>query len=104
MTLRNVLSLDELWEGEMVGLTVDGVPVVLVHLQDGVHAYEDRCGHQAVPLSTGHLEANVLTCGAHGWCYDACTGAGINPSNTWLRPLPVRVDHDQIFVDVEAGR
>ena len=41
--LRDAAALDELWIGEMKGVVLDGTPVLLVRLDDGVRAYADRC-------------------------------------------------------------
>ena len=49
--------------------------------------------------STDH----VLTCPVHGWQYDVRTGKGINPCNVTPLPLPVKVEGDDIRVDVNEG-
>ena len=102
MTFRKAASLADLWSGEMRGVLVDGRRVLLVNLDGDVHAYEDRCLHQSVPLSEGRLEGHVLTCSAHEWQYDACTGRGINPENVRLRGFAVRLEGDDVLVDVTA--
>jgi nitrite reductase/ring-hydroxylating ferredoxin subunit len=101
MSFRSVMRAEELWGGEMVGLSVDGCPVLLLKIDGEVRAYEDRCAHRGWPLSRGKLCGNVLTCGAHEWAYDACTGRGINPDGIALRAIPVRVDGGNIEVDVD---
>lgn len=102
MPFQRALRRDDLWTGQLVGVQVAGVSVLLVGLEGGVCAYEDSCTHQRVKLSEGSLEGNVLTCMAHGWCYDAVTGRGINPSDTHLRRFAVRVETGDILVDVEG--
>jgi toluene monooxygenase system ferredoxin subunit len=100
-----VLDRDELWVGEMIGVDVGGLAVLLIAVDDGqLFAYEDRCAHQQVKLSTGKLDGCVLTCSAHEWQYDACTGHGLNPDSVRLRAIPVRVRGGEIEVDVEAAR
>ena len=56
MSFRRAATRDELWIGEMKGVIVDGVPVLLVSLDDGVRAYEDRCPHKGVALSEGCVD------------------------------------------------
>jgi toluene monooxygenase system ferredoxin subunit len=99
-----VASADEVWEGEMLGVEADGVPVLLVNVDGHVFAYEDRCPHAASLLSGGRLEANVLTCAAHEWVFDCRVGEGINPQATRLRAIAVRVEEDAISVDPGADR
>ena len=94
----------ELWIGEIRGVDLDGRRVLLVRLEDGVHAYEDRCAHLGVPLSRGTLSGCVLTCSAHHFQYDARTGDGINPRSVRLVPLPSRVAAGDILVDVSSNK
>jgi toluene monooxygenase system ferredoxin subunit len=93
---------DDLWIGEMVGLDVGGRPVLLVNVDGVVCAYEDRCRHRSLPLSLGKLAGGRLVCAAHGWEYDACTGDGLNPAGVTLRRYPVRLEGDDILVDVDG--
>lgn len=99
MALTRMCPLEQLWIGEMRGCVVGGRRVLLVRVDDGVHAYEDRCAHLGLPLSNGTLANGVITCSAHGFQYDARSGLGINPKNLRLTPLPVRVDDGQIWVE-----
>jgi len=100
MTFRRVASLDGLWSGEMRGVAVDGRRVLLVNLEDHVHAYEDRCVHQGVPLSEGRLQGHLVKCRAHEWEYDVCAGRGTNPSRTQLKAFATKVEDGEILVDV----
>jgi nitrite reductase/ring-hydroxylating ferredoxin subunit len=100
MSFRRAASRDDLWVGEMKGVTVDGVAVLLVSLEDGVRAYEDRCLHKGIPLSKGRLAGTRLACSAHDWEYDVASGLGVNPGRVCLRAFPVRIVGDDIEVDV----
>lgn len=102
MAFERVLPEDELWVGEMRGLSVRSRRVLLVRTEDGVHAYEDRCAHLGVPLSLGKLEAGIITCAAHHYQYAACSGHGVNPERVRLCPYAVRVSDGVIAVDVDA--
>src|SRR4051812_43999107 len=84
----------------MKGIVVDGVPVLLVALEDGVRAYEDRCAHKGVALSAGRLVGTRLTCSVHAWEYDVAAGCGINPQRACLRAFTVAIEGDDILVDV----
>ena len=94
-------TLDDLWEGEMLAVTVDGVDLLLCNVEGQVFVFEDLCPHQANPLSKGNLHGSVLTCAAHEWSFDAHTGQGVNPATACLRRYPVRLDGDTILVDLE---
>ncbi|MDB5067836.1 MAG: tmoC [Chloroflexi bacterium] len=99
-----VTTLDELWEGEMTRVVVDGVPVLLVNLDGEVLAYDDRCPHAGNSLVMGRLEDGTLTCAAHEWVFDPRTGRGINPTATCLESVDVCVDGEVVLVDVGGRR
>lgn len=99
MSFRRAMALDDLWEGEMQACRLGAQRLLLLKLEGVVHAYEDRCAHQGVPLSEGELRDGVLTCRAHHWQYDARSGRGVNPASVCLKAVPVRVEDDSILVD-----
>ncbi len=91
-------TLDDVWEGEMLAVSLGAVDVLLCNIAGRVHAYRDRCPHLANPLSEGELRDDLLTCAAHEWVFDARTGKGVNPEDTCLQRFSVRIDDDRIFV------
>jgi toluene monooxygenase system ferredoxin subunit len=103
MALRIVLPDEDLWVGELRGALVNDQRILLLRLEDGVRAYQDRCAHLGVPLSRGTLEGHVLTCSAHHYQYDARTGEGLNPRAVRLTPVRALVRDGNILVDVDAG-
>ncbi len=100
MAFFKAARLEELWSGEMRGITLAGRKVLLVNLEGTVRAYEDRCAHLGVPLSEGRLEGTRLTCRAHHWQYDAATGRGLNPAAARLIPLATRVENGDVLVEI----
>jgi nitrite reductase/ring-hydroxylating ferredoxin subunit len=54
---------------------VEGRHVALFRLDDGFHAIDNLCLHQAGPLCEGRLDAlDTVTCPWHGWSYHVRTG------------------------------
>jgi len=104
VSFRRIADAASLWPGEMKGFVVDAMKVLLINLDGTVHAYEDSCPHRGVALSCGTLEAasGTLTCAMHLWQYDARTGRGVNPRGVRLRPLPLKVEADGIWVEVDG--
>jgi toluene monooxygenase system ferredoxin subunit len=96
-------TLDELWEGDMLSVMLDGREVLLCNVEGAVFAYDNSCPHLGNPLSNGKLEEHVLRCAAHEWSFDVRSGGGINPAQACLRRYPVRLDGDHILVDTHAG-
>lgn len=100
---HKVASTDDLWEGEMTEVEVGEHVVVLVWPEGGApRAWQGMCPHQDIPLAEGRFDGKVLTCRAHQWTFDACTGAGINPGHCRLAEYPVRVDGNDILVAVDG--
>ena len=104
VSFRRVADVASLWPGEMKGLVVDTTKVLLVNVGGDVRAYEDSCPHRGVALSCGKLEAasGTLTCAMHLWQYDARTGKGVNPRGVGLRRLPMKLEDDGIWVEVDG--
>lgn len=92
----------DLWEGDMQAFDVGEHEVLVVNIDGELHAYHGTCPHQSVPLVEGTLEGKVLTCRAHLWQFDVCTGKGINPSSAALKKIPIRVVDGRIGVAMQA--
>lgn len=102
-TWHAVATLDDLWEGEMKAVEVDGMAVVLINIDGDVYAYDDHCPHLGSRLSQSSLDGATLTCAAHEWVFDCRLGTGVNPAGACLRKLTVRVDGDVISLMTEDG-
>lgn len=102
MAFHKVCTLDDLWEGDMGVYEVDGKEVLLVHAEGEVHAIQSVCPHQEVDLVDGSLEGRVLTCCMHLWQFDVKSGKGVNPTHAEVAKYPVKVEDDDIYVDVEG--
>jgi nitrite reductase/ring-hydroxylating ferredoxin subunit len=102
MGFQKIAKTEDLWSGEMAGLVVSGEPIVLIKVENQIYAYADACPHQKNRLSKGTLAKNVLRCARHHWEFDICSGSGINPRTSCLRAFPLRVDGEDILVDVGA--
>lgn len=102
MGFERVAKTEDLWSGEMMGVEMEGRPVLLVNIDSRIYAHLDACPHQNSRLSEGTLTGTVLRCSRHHWEFDVCSGAGVNPQNARLTPLPVRIDGEDILVDIDA--
>ncbi len=103
MAFHKACTLDDVWEGEMTEVEVDGRPILLVGLAEGaVKAFQASCPHQDIPLCEGRFDGRVLMCRAHQWTFDAHTGLGINPGNCRLAEYPIKVEGDDVWVETEG--
>lgn len=91
---EEALSLDDLWEGDMLGVEVGGAKVLLVNVDGAVRAYENKCPHQNWELSEGDFDGVTITCMRHSWEFDALSGTGVNPVDSCLKRFDCQVDDD----------
>jgi nitrite reductase/ring-hydroxylating ferredoxin subunit len=91
---------EEVSEGEMVGVSVDGKPVLWAKVEGKIHALGNKCPHRGFPLHKGKLEGYTLTCAYHGGQFDIRTGACIgHPTETYsCERFQVQTEEDGTIV------
>ena len=104
MAFKKVCALSDLWEGDMSAFEVDGQDVLVIwpEGEEEPRAFQGECPHQAILLSEGEFDGKILTCRAHHWQFDAASGTGVNPNDCKLARYPLKIDGDDIYVDVEG--
>ena len=90
-----------------VGVEGDREAIAVVRFEGEVFAIEDVCSHAEVALSEGDVEefkgAPTIECWLHGSCFDLTSGRPTNlPATEPVPVYPVRVDGDDVLVDVDA--
>ena len=92
-----VLRGDELRDGELIPVEIDGTPVVLVRHLGAFYAVQNNCSHRDFPLSEAGFDPRdeVLVCAWHGGCFDIRTGqAVVLPAVEAVETFPVRLSED----------
>lgn len=97
-----VAKLDDLPPGSAREFQADGKLVALFNVSGTIHALDNTCVHRGGPLGQGVLEENVVTCPWHGWQYDVTTGAVVMNPAIKVKKFQVKVEGDDIQVDVES--
>ncbi|MGI9646652.1 MAG: Rieske (2Fe-2S) protein [Ilumatobacteraceae bacterium] len=69
-----IAHLDDLAEGTMKMVKVDGHRVCLVRTSTGVHAIDHACPHEGYGLTQGDLDGDLLTCAWHNWKFRVSDG------------------------------
>jgi len=84
-----VASVNDIPEGEMLIVTVDGDDIVIANLGGGEFvAFDNVCTHKGGPMGEGMmLPGAVIECPFHGGQFNARTGEVVGPPPT--EPLPV---------------
>jgi 3-phenylpropionate/trans-cinnamate dioxygenase ferredoxin component len=103
MSFVRACSVAEVSPGTALAVTVDDVAVAVVRDGEDWYAVYDECSHAAVPLSEGDVEGNLIECWLHGSQFDMRTGKPTSlPATEPVAIYPVRVDGDDVLVDVES--
>ncbi len=70
-----VARLDDLDDGSMKLVKVDGRRICLIRTSDGVHAIDNACPHEGYGLAQGGLDGDLVTCQWHNWKFRVTDGA-----------------------------
>ena len=95
-------KIDEIQPGTCLGVRVDGVFVGIYNVDGAYHAMNNICPHLGGVLSYGFLEDNVVTCPLHMWEFDVKTGKCVWPEHEQIATYPVKVDGQDVLVDVNS--
>lgn len=107
MAFTSVCTANAVREGSMGIFHVGKKSVLLVWPAGGeLKAYRGRCPHADMPLSDATFQENRITCVQHGWGFDCLSGKCVTHGNVRnaLHPYEVRVEGDEILVDVGPTR
>jgi nitrite reductase/ring-hydroxylating ferredoxin subunit len=99
----DVTTTSDLPEGGKQCAQADDMAVVVFHFEGSYYAIENTCPHAGLPLGEGEHHGKVITCPFHGYAYRVDTGRNIDFPEDELpvRTLPVRVEGQNIQVDIE---
>ena len=96
---RPVMADEDLAEGEMKRVDVDGCRVLLARRDGKVHAIAEVCSHLGGPLAEGEFDGCTVKCPWHGSRFSIEDGRVIDGPATHPQPrMKVRVRSGQIEV------
>lgn len=117
MTKYTVASIDEIPEGEVLGVEVDGIEIAIVNVKGEFYGIQNVCIHRAQRLHTATQERIneeicitegpgvinqdqcTITCPGHDWKFNLDTGE--NPATgKKMRTFDVTVEKDEIHVEI----
>ena len=107
MSFERVCALSEVPEDGSLRIELPDVDVAVVNFEGEIYAIEDVCSHAEVALTDGEVEeidgVPTIECALHGSCFDLRTGEPTNlPATEPVPVYPVRVEGDDVLVDVDA--
>jgi len=101
----DLIGVDEIGDGEMKMVIVDGTDQVLVINQGGEFiATQGVCSHEYFELDKGFLTGGTLTCALHLSRFDLTNGEPIDPpAELPLEIYPVVVEDGRVLIEVPDG-
>jgi 3-phenylpropionate/trans-cinnamate dioxygenase ferredoxin component len=99
-----VCSAEELAEGEMRLVEVNGEKIGVFNCGGELLAIEDRCSHDDGPLAEGEFDAGTCTveCPRHGSLFDLRTGKPKTlPAYVPVRTFAARVEGNEVKLEVD---
>ena len=105
MTRRiDVASLDEVPDGTMLMVQVDGTQILLVHNDGVIRAMQGICTHEYFELDKGFLTDGSLTCALHLSRFDLETGEALDPpAEVPLALYPTSIEDGRIVLELPDG-
>jgi nitrite reductase/ring-hydroxylating ferredoxin subunit len=69
-----VAKKSQIPENGVIGVQAQGKALALVSVGGNIYALDDRCPHEAAPLSDGQIEGGEIVCPWHSSRFDVKTG------------------------------
>ena len=102
-TFHPVIAAADFPERDKLAVRIGGWHVLVARVDEGFHAFNDRCPHAASPLSTGRVRRGAVMCPLHGARFDLTTGQCVGGAYPALRAFACRVADGMIEVAVPAA-
>jgi len=101
----DLLGVDEVGDGEMKMVWVDGTDQVLVINNGGdFRAIQGVCSHEYFELDKGFLTAGTITCALHLSRFDLSDGEPLDPpAELPLEVYPVVIENGRVLIEVPDG-
>jgi nitrite reductase (NADH) small subunit len=100
MAFVKVGSLQALPPGSVMEAEVGEGTYAICNVGGELSALEGICPHAGGPLGQGNVDGDRLICPWHAWEYDCRTGVNDYDENVKLAKFPVKVEGDDILIDV----
>ena len=98
---HKVATLNELPDGDMIGVTAEGIDIMLARIGDEVFAIYNNCSHADAMLNFGTLHADmcVVECPLHEGYFDLRTGDAVQePAEDPVEAYTVKVEGEDIWI------
>jgi nitrite reductase/ring-hydroxylating ferredoxin subunit len=100
MAFVKVGSLAALPPGSVMEAEVGEGTYAICNVGGELSALDGICPHAGGPLGQGNVDGDKVVCPWHEWAYSCRTGVNDYDENVKLAMFPVKVDGDDILIDV----
>ena len=101
---HTVAKTSEVDEDEPKRVSVGTTDIAVCKVGDRFYAIDDICTHEYASLSDGFVEGDAIECPLHQARFHIPTGKVLTaPATEDLRTYPVKVEGDDILVQVPDG-
>ena len=101
MPWTRIAAATQLQDDEVIPVALGDAQLALYRSAGEFHVTDNVCTHQHALLSDGYVEDGCIECPLHQARFDLRTGAALcAPATKPIRVYPVRVEGDDVLVDV----
>ena len=95
------ISIADLGEGRSTSVMLNGVDVLICHVEGQFYAVHARCSHARQSLAAGKLRGFQLSCPLHGARFDVRTGECLAaPARKPIASFPVTLEGGKVWVEM----
>jgi nitrite reductase (NADH) small subunit len=92
-----VAAVSDLPPGSATMAAVGDYDIAVFNVDGTIYAIDDVCPHFAGPLHEGTVDAGVVSCPLHGWCFNLSDGTMTNGRRS-VSTFDVLVENGEISV------
>lgn len=100
MAFIAVAKLSGLPVGTVAEVLVGSQPFAICNVDGEITALNGICSHRGGPLGQGQIHGELLMCPYHMWEFDCRTGACLTDPRRGVATYQVKVDGDDILLQV----
>jgi nitrite reductase/ring-hydroxylating ferredoxin subunit len=101
MTWQLVTKRENVSSGAPFAFSHADKNIAIFRIDDDYYATDNVCPHAYALLTEGFVEGDQVECALHGAIFHIPTGRCVAPpADCDLQTYPVKIENDQIYVDV----
>ncbi|MDD2853164.1 MAG: Rieske (2Fe-2S) protein [Desulfuromonadaceae bacterium] len=98
--MESVAKISELPNFGKKVVNAAGREILLVNIKGAIYAVENECPHQGSPMNTAVVKDGYIACPRHGYRFNLTDGSCTEHPECTLATFPVKVNGDDIFIEV----